>query len=123
MSYLRKSLNVFRKALLLSWALAILWIYLGNLVNFHLYRIWGKQLMPVECSATRSKEKDASPYVKNNQYSKHIDSGSNFNFVIAEHQVTGNQYCIVISSSLDCPTSAVLDQGIQAFSFRGPPSV
>jgi hypothetical protein len=122
MGYLRKSLNVFRKALLLSWALAILWIYLGNLVNFHLYRIWGKQLMPVECSATRSKEKDASSYVKNNQNSKHIDSGSNFNFILNDYQSTGNQFCILVSSLLDCPANPLLNKGIQAFSFRGPPS-
>lgn len=34
------------KSLTLLWALAIIWFYLGNLVNFHQNRIWGKLLIP-----------------------------------------------------------------------------
>lgn len=53
-----------RSFILIGWAFAIIWIYLGNLVNFHQHRIWGKQLLPVACSTTRSKEKDSTFYIK-----------------------------------------------------------
>ena len=35
-----------RKTFTLLWAVAIFWFYLGNLINFHENRIWGKVLTP-----------------------------------------------------------------------------
>lgn len=34
------------KGFIILWATAIFWFYLGNLVNFHQNRIWGKLLIP-----------------------------------------------------------------------------
>lgn len=34
------------RGFLVLWALAIFWFYLGNLINFHQNRIWGKILIP-----------------------------------------------------------------------------
>lgn len=34
------------KGFLILWASAIFWFYLGNLINFHQNRIWGKYLIP-----------------------------------------------------------------------------
>jgi hypothetical protein len=122
MGYLRKVSSLLRKALLIGWALAIIWIYLGNLVNFHLNRIWGKQLMPIECSSTRVKEKDAASFVKNDRNSKSIDSGLQFDFTIAGSQISENLYAVLVSSHLNLLDIPVLHQEIHAFSFRGPPT-
>jgi len=122
MSRLRKITLLLRKTLLLGWALAVIWIYLGNLLNFHLHKIWGKQLMPVECSSTRVKEKDAASFVKNDRYSKSIDSGIQFDFTITSNQVSEILYTELVSSHLALSDIPLLCQGIQAFSFRGPPS-
>jgi hypothetical protein len=122
MGYLRKVSSLLRKALLIGWALAVIWIYLGNLVNFHLNRIWGKQLMPIECSSTRVKEKDTASFVKNDRYSKSIDSGLQFDFTITGNQISEIFYTELVSSHLDLSDIPHLRQGIQAFSFRGPPS-
>ena len=122
MGYLRKVSTILRKALLIGWALAVIWIYLGNLVNFHLNRIWGKQLMPIECSSTRVKEKDAASFVKNDRYSKSIDSGLQFDFTIISNQISEILYTELVSSPPDLSDIPLLRQGIQAFSFRGPPS-
>lgn len=39
------------------WAFAMLWLYIGNIINFHQHHIWGKQLLPVACTSVRSKVK------------------------------------------------------------------
>lgn len=46
-----------RKHIALMWAVAVMWIYLGNIINFHQHHIWGKQLIPVAATSQRSKEK------------------------------------------------------------------
>ena len=38
------------------WAVAILWICIGTLVNFHQHKIWGKPLLPELLYAKRDKE-------------------------------------------------------------------
>ena len=44
------------KSFLYIWAAAILWIYVGSLVNFHQHKIWGKALLPQLLYAKRDKE-------------------------------------------------------------------
>ncbi len=39
-------LKFVEKVFIILWASAIFWFYLGNLVNFHQNRIWGKYLIP-----------------------------------------------------------------------------
>lgn len=34
------------RGFIVLWAAAIIWFYLGNLINFHQNRIWGKILIP-----------------------------------------------------------------------------
>jgi len=122
MSRLRKITLLLRKTLLLGWALAVIWIYMGNLVNFHQHKIWGKQLMPVECSSTRVKEKDAASFVKNDGILNHLDSGSLFDFSIPQQLVSEILYIKFVTPYHILSTFPVLHQEIQAFSFRGPPS-
>jgi hypothetical protein len=44
------------KGFLLLWAGAVMWIYIGSLVNFHQHKIWGKALLPELLYAKRDKE-------------------------------------------------------------------
>jgi len=122
MVHLRKVSSVLRKMLLIGWAFAVLWIYVGNLVNFHQNRIWGKQLIPVAYSSTRVKEKDAASFIKNNRNSKFIDSGAHFDFTTPDQAVSEVLYTEIFASYHILYDSPVLRLGIQAFSFRGPPS-
>jgi hypothetical protein len=44
------------KSFLFLWAAAILWIYIGSLVNFHQHKIWGRALLPQLIYAKRDKD-------------------------------------------------------------------
>ena len=48
---------VSRKRLILLWAFAIGWFYLGSLINFHQHHIWGKSLIPQINACSRNKGK------------------------------------------------------------------
>lgn len=122
MGHLRKSTSLLRKAILIGWAVAVIWIYLGNLINFHQHRIWGKQLIPVACSSTRVKEKDAASFVKNNRNSILIDSGLQFDFTVPDQLVSEVPYTVIDFSPLQLSDPPVLQRGIPALSYRGPPS-
>ncbi len=122
MSNLRSATSFLRKTILIGWALAVVWIYLGNLVNFHQHKIWGKQLIPVACSSTRVKEKEAASFVKNDRHSKVFDSGLQFDFTSPASLISDIPQIVLISVYSTLPDIPVLRQGIQAFSFRGPPS-
>jgi len=122
MGYFRSAKSILRKAILIGWAVAVVWIYLGNLVNFHQHHIWGKQLIPVACSSTRYKEEDTASLVKNDSNSKNFDSGLHFIFTTPGQQISDIPYFEIVSSYLLPSDAPVLPQGIQAFSFRGPPS-
>ncbi len=122
MSYIRSGSSVLRKFILLGWALAVIWIYLGNLVNFHQNRIWGKQLIPVACSSTRIKEKDTASFVKNDRNLKSFSLGQQFDFTApAQHIIDIPQQEITFTCFIFTDTPHLF-LGIQAFSFRGPPS-
>jgi len=122
MNYFRSSTSVLRKLILLGWALAVVWIYLGNLVNFHQNRIWGKQLIPVACYSTRAKEKDSTFTVKSDTDSRLSLPGQLFDFSTPGQQVTDLPYIEFISSYFFLPDIPVLQQEFEALSFRGPPT-
>jgi hypothetical protein len=122
MRFLRSATSILRKTILIGWAFAVLWIYFGNLVNFHQNHIWGKQLIPVECSSTRIKEKDAESFVKNDRNTKTFISGLHFDFSTPAQQMPDILHPEVISLSYILPDAPLQHQGILAFSFRGPPS-
>ena len=122
MRYIRSTTSVLRKAILVGWAVAVVWIYMGNLVNFHQHHIWGKQLIPVACSSTRYKDESTASVVKNDNNSKSFDSGLHFNFTTPGQLISDIPYFEIVSSYLLQSVPPVLQQGIQAFSFRGPPS-
>jgi len=122
MGYLRKITSILRKTILIGWAVAVVWIYLGNLVNFHMNHIWGKQLIPVEWSSTHGKQKKSVQLVKINRNLKAIDSGLHFDFTAPHSQVLEISYFEINLSFLILSDAPLLHQEIQAFSLRGPPT-
>lgn len=122
MSYLSSTKSLLRKAILIGWAVAVVWIYLGNLVNFHQYHIWGKQLIPVAYSSTRYKDENSGSFAKNDNNSKSFDTGVHFDFATLELQISNIAYFEIVTSSLNLYFTPVLQQGIPACSLRGPPS-
>ncbi len=122
MGYKGKISASLRKAILLGWSFAVVWIYLGNLVNFHQHHIWGKQLIPVACSSTRVKEKDSASFVKNDGNSKSFGNGQHFDFSSPGTQVFSILQTEIVCAYFNLPNATVLLQGIQAFSLRGPPT-
>jgi hypothetical protein len=63
MDHLPGIVTKFQKRIILVWAIAIMWIYIGNIINFHQHHIWGKQLIPVAYTSNRSKEKSIIKYL------------------------------------------------------------
>ena len=114
--------SVLRKFLVIGWALAVLWIYLGNLVNFHQNRIWGKQLIPVACSSTRSKEKDNASFVKNDGDFKYLVTGHQFDFTIPDLQILNIHFIEKNFSYFILSDAPALQWGISALFLRGPPA-
>ncbi len=122
MSYLSSAKSVLRKTILIGWAVAVVWIYLGNLVNFHMNHIWGKQLIPVEWSTTHGKEKKSSQLVKNDRNSNTFHLEFHHDFTSPVEQVSNIPYFEIVSSNLNSIDSPALSQGSRAISLRGPPS-
>lgn len=122
MGFLRSLTSALRKFILIGWALAVVWIYLGNLVNFHQHHIWGKQLIPIACYSTRAKEKDAASFVKNDGNLKLSDSGHQFDFTMPDQHVSDILYLEIILPHFIQSDTPLLYHGIQAFSRRGPPT-
>lgn len=123
MRYLQSTKSLLRKTILVGWAVAVVWIYMGNLVNFHQHHIWGKQLIPVACSSTRVKEEDSASVVKSDSNSKSFNAGLHFVFANPDQKISVIACITVVSFQLNSFDSPILQQGIQAFSLRGPPTV
>jgi hypothetical protein len=122
MKFLRSTTSLLRKAILVGWALAVVWIYVGNLVNFHQNHIWGKQLIPVSCYSTRAKEKDALSIAKNNDNSRLLSFSQQFDFSAPAQQMFDVPYLSKVSPYFIPIEFPLLKQGFEALSFRGPPS-
>ena len=122
MRYLSPIISAFRKFILIGWALAVVWIYIGNLVNFHQHRIWGKQLIPVAAYTTRAKEKDGLISSKSETDSRILLPGLHFDFSTPFLQVSDLQHIEIFSLHLYQPQFPLIQQDFEALSFRGPPS-
>ncbi|MGE5381832.1 MAG: hypothetical protein ACM3PX_00240 [Omnitrophica WOR_2 bacterium] len=67
--------NIVHRTFLMLWAGAIFWFYLGNLINFHQNRIWGKILIPA-CfthSSVNSKDFGTLQNVDQNSFASLFD--------------------------------------------------
>jgi len=123
MKMLRQSKSFFRKAILLGWSLAVLWIYVGNLVNFHQHHIWGKQLIPVACYSTRSKEKDSSLANDQGENKTTFVISQHFDFAIVGEQISDLYNPEIKTLYFDHTDTPLPQWGILAYSLRGPPQV
>lgn len=106
-----------KKAAILTAAFLIFWLYLGSLINFHQYHIFGKALMPdgIMCKREESiskAEKSPSLHLLSNQG---IISGS----AVALPLPGGAACTVVFFSSMERTGSAVC----ASHSLRGPPSI
>jgi hypothetical protein len=122
MRYLRSAINLLRRLILIGWAFAVVWIYVGNLVNFHQHRIWGKQLIPVACYSTRAKEKDGLLIVKKDSDLRLSLPGQHFDFTTPDQELAESPFVEIISFYSPLSDAPVLQQAFVALSFRGPPA-
>ncbi|HLO90765.1 MAG: hypothetical protein ACM3ME_09045 [Chloroflexota bacterium] len=116
------SLKLLQKGFIILWASAILWFYLGNLVNFHQNRIWGKYLIPA-CfthSSVNNKDFGASLTSVNDSFSSLLKIDLNAVSNITEVLITPvefNNNCIPFPEEIRAEYSVKL-KGIL---LRGPP--
>ncbi len=122
MSYLSSTKTVLRKTILIGWAVIVVWIYLGNLVNFHMNHIWGKQLIPVEWSSTHGKEKKSTQLAKNDKNSGTFYLGFHHDFTASVEPVSNIPYFEIIVSHFNSIDSPAFSQESEALTLRGPPS-
>ena len=52
------------KGLIISWALAVFYLHLGSLVNFHQHHLWKKFLIPTVIAAKKEKKEESAFVVK-----------------------------------------------------------
>jgi hypothetical protein len=113
------------KRLILLWAFAIGWFYLGSLINFHQHHIWGKSLIPQINSCSRNKSKTAPDYGNDETVGFHLP----FNDFISDNQnfvsIALNKHISEITnlySSLAHPCIPI-NEGSAFSQLRGPPQM
>ena len=111
------------KSFLFLWVAAILWIYIGSLVNFHQHKIWGRPLLPQLIYAKRDKDQSIDynklikPDLPNN-----INPG-NFNYFSLIPASLSTEYFISPSS---CPFNStaeiiLIKRVVSSNGLRAPP--
>lgn len=119
----QKVKSILHKGFLILWAAAIFWFYLGNLVNFHQNRIWGKYLIP-SCYTHSSVNKQDFGTLQNDDHTALLNLHS-YNF----DEVVVTQFEFVVDplvldtyyTDQDYSETLVSDPPISANSLRGPP--
>jgi hypothetical protein len=113
-----------RKTFALFWAIAVFWFYLGNLINFHENRIWGKVLIPA-CFTHSSINKKDGDLIKNaGKNSPSCNFPDSFNAV---HQLSDDLFSLhpLWENSIKCASTEAITPAALAgdHRLRGPPSV
>ena len=117
--------NKSQKHLLLIWAFAIGWFYLGSLINFHQHHIWGKQMIPQVNASTRNKFKTA-PGLGNDETASYHFTSNNFSSVAnasAGFSFSEPQLIITNLNSILAHPIIPNDDGFAFSQLRGPPQV
>lgn len=111
-----------KRGFIILWASAIFWFYLGNLINFHQNRIWGKILIPACFTHSSVNNKDFGSLLS----SDHDSFSSLFEFdfdAIIDVQIASTSPQISYLPSIGIPfnvtpyQSSVIDDN----RLRGPP--
>lgn len=114
-----------QKRLVLIWAFAIGWFYLGSLINFHQHQIWGKQMIPQVNSCSRNKSKTAPGYNNDETAGFHLPSND---FISNAHTCVGFSFSeptfvIKTLNSLLVRPFIPNDDWLAFSQLRGPPQV
>ena len=113
-----------RKTFALLWAIAIFWFYLGNLINFHENRIWGKILIPACFTHSSINKKDGD--LLKDAGNDSPPSGSFPDSFIAVQQNFDNLFCLLPlrENIIKCASSEDIIPAALARNhrLRGPPS-
>jgi hypothetical protein len=111
------------KSFLFLWAAAILWIYIGSLVNFHQHKIWGRPLLPQLLYAKRDKDQtiDFNKLIKPD-LPKDINPG-NFDYFNGIPVSLSSEYLnLSFSYSFISPAEIVLtERFVSSNGLRAPP--
>lgn len=112
-----------QKHLLLIWAFAIGWFYLGSLVNFHQHHIWGKQMIPQVNSCSRNKSKTAPGIGNDETAGFHLPANAFNSTTPATFGFTFSEPAILISSIISIPAQPFIpdNEGFAFSQLRGPP--
>lgn len=114
---------IINRGFLILWATAIFWFYLGNLINFHQNRIWGKVLIP-SCfthSSVNNKDFGTLQNSDHDSYASSPDFG--FDGIIEKIFLCTGPITINTGLSKYATNEAAVHKLlIVGFSFRGPPT-
>lgn len=113
------------KGFLILWAAAIFWFYLGNLINFHQNRIWGKILIP-SCFTHSSINKNSVSDTYHVDYDKSGDHVPSTHLVADEIELSSLISIEVLSVKevLDVSSESVTYSPLLlSILLRGPPTV
>jgi hypothetical protein len=111
------------KSFLFLWAAAILWIYIGSLINFHQHKIWGRPLLPQLIYAKRDKEQSVEyNNLLKQDLPKDINPDNINNFIGIIAFKTREFDCLTSSSSVFSATDPIpLERLISCIGLRAPP--
>jgi len=111
------------KSFLFLWAAAILWIYVGSLVNFHQHKIWGRPLLPQLLYAKRDKEQsiDFHKLIKPD-LSRDINpyNPENFNGILTSTSV-GFENSTLTSNVFLAAKTILVERFVSSNGLRAPP--
>jgi hypothetical protein len=112
-----------RKTLALLWAIAIFWFYLGNLINFHENRIWGKVLIPACFTHSSINKKDGEIIKKAGEDTQSVNFPDSFNAV---QQLSDNLFSSFPKevTAIKCASNEAINPAPLAgdHRLRGPPA-
>ena len=111
-----------KRGFIVLWATAIFWFYLGNLINFHQNRIWGKILIPACFTHSSVNNKDFGSLLN----SDHDSFSSLFDLdfdAIADNSIASTEFLEACSIIVANPFIEILHDAavIDEYRLRGPP--
>ena len=112
-----------KKHLLLIWAFAIGWFYLGSLINFHQHHIWGKQMIPQVNACSRNKSKTAPGYGNDETTGFHLPANDFNSDIQTSVGFSFREPTFVITTLNSILANPVIpnDDGFAFSQLRGPP--
>ena len=112
------------KGFLILWASAIFWFYLGNLINFHQNRIWGKFLIP-SCYTHSSVNKQDFSTFQNDDHTALLNLNYNFDdAAIARFEFRTEPVSLDLKyTDQDYSETLITDPPLPVNALRGPPTV